>query len=937
APDAALLDRLARGPDPLAFAELVARHGPAVWAVCRRLGRCEADAEDAFQATFLVLARDPRRVRKAASVGSWLYGVAARVGRAARRRRSPDPARVTPPAAAPDPAAGPSWAEVRAALDEELAALPDVLRAPLLLCYLAGKTQDEAAAELGWKVRTVKARVARGRDLLRRRLTRRGVGLPAALAVPLLDGGIGSAVPPRLFDRLTAAPSGRPGAGASAAAWELAKAEASTMTAFRAAVLATSAAGLLAAGSLVGGAGGLGNDPPKSNDAPPAAAAVEPDPPPPGALARIGTTRFRTGGWHQRVFFTADGNTLVATGQGKAIDLWDPRTGRRVGDIPMPKSGFDGAAYHHPSDTLALIGHLWPDREGGEPVPTVWLVDVRRRKVARTLRLDDERRSNYLRVAFTPDGKRLVTAVHGELRVWDVRTGDELLRQSAKTGMDAFAVSPDGKRVAFGRYDLYLWDWETGEEPRKFAPVGSFGTEAIAFGPGGKTLYVVTPGRRVDVLDVPSGRLVGSLGAVPAEQLALSPDGKTLAVTHLKLVYDDGSSRAVGLWDTATGKETGRLSAGRSEVRSVSWSADGTRLAGVADYRLWAWDVKTDRPLGPPGPPGHEADIRDLTFAPDGRLFTASDDGTVRSWDPATGAAGLTLQQASYVGGVAVSPDVRLVAGSGLHDDLRVWDARTGEERFKLLGNGWLGGPRVVRFTPDGRRLVAWGGYDEFVRVWDMRTGKLLTEHTTHPGGKGPDPNDPHGDEIGRRERSMEAAVVSPDGGTLGIASFEGVRLIDTATGKDRPGPKLDDTVLTQLAFSPDGKRLAVARRAKPVETKLPDGRTRNSTEDRHPVGVYELATGKQVWEAEAEGYWSAHIGFSPDGTKVAETAFGRENRRSLRVWDAAAGKDLGRVDLPDGGRVFAFSPDGKRVAVAFGDTTAAVYDLATSLKPAGK
>src|SRR5690348_13696543 len=100
--DAALLDRLARDRDPAAFDELMARHGPAVWALCRRLVRTEPDAEDAFQATFLVLARDAARVRKAGSVRSWLYGVATRIGRRVRARgeRLPDPARLRASAAA---------------------------------------------------------------------------------------------------------------------------------------------------------------------------------------------------------------------------------------------------------------------------------------------------------------------------------------------------------------------------------------------------------------------------------------------------------------------------------------------------------------------------------------------------------------------------------------------------------------------------------------------------------------------------------------------------------------------------------------------------------------------------------------------------------------------------------------------------------------------
>jgi RNA polymerase sigma factor (sigma-70 family) len=239
APDAALLARVARDADPAAFAELLARHGPAVWAACRRAARTAADAEDVFQATFLVLARDAARVRAASSVGSWLFGVAHRLGRKARARlaRTPDPYRLVRQPA-PDPAAVVSWAEVRAALDEELARLPDGLRAPLLLCYYEGRTQDEAAAELGWTARAVKARVARGRAVLRARLTRRGIELPAALAAPLLAAV--EPAPARAAALVAAAVNVArrrpPGPGVSPAAAALARTGGLAVSPFRAAL-----------------------------------------------------------------------------------------------------------------------------------------------------------------------------------------------------------------------------------------------------------------------------------------------------------------------------------------------------------------------------------------------------------------------------------------------------------------------------------------------------------------------------------------------------------------------------------------------------------------------------------------------------------------------------------------------------------------------------
>jgi RNA polymerase sigma factor (sigma-70 family) len=181
--DRVLLERFVAGRDEAAFAALVRRHGPMVLGVCRRVLRHAHDAEDACQAAFLVLARKAGSIRRHASVGSWLHGVAYRVAmnlrRHAARRGRLERALVDVPDAA---AAGDvTWREVQAVLDEELRRLPEKYRAPLVLCYLEGHTRDEAAGHLGWSVGTLRGRLARGRELLRVRLLRRGLPLGAAL------------------------------------------------------------------------------------------------------------------------------------------------------------------------------------------------------------------------------------------------------------------------------------------------------------------------------------------------------------------------------------------------------------------------------------------------------------------------------------------------------------------------------------------------------------------------------------------------------------------------------------------------------------------------------------------------------------------------------------------------------------------------------------
>src|SRR5690242_12515033 len=179
--DRDLLQRFARALDGDAFAALVQRHGPLVLGVCRRVLRQEQDAEDAFQATFLVLAKNAASICDAGAVVSWLYGVAHRTARAAkraagRRHAHESRARAAPPA---DPSWEAAWREVQAILDDEIDRLPDRLRAPFLLCHLEGQGRAEAARELGLTEGTVWSRLAQARKLLRGRLSRRGITLSA--------------------------------------------------------------------------------------------------------------------------------------------------------------------------------------------------------------------------------------------------------------------------------------------------------------------------------------------------------------------------------------------------------------------------------------------------------------------------------------------------------------------------------------------------------------------------------------------------------------------------------------------------------------------------------------------------------------------------------------------------------------------------------------
>jgi RNA polymerase sigma factor (sigma-70 family) len=193
--DRALMQRFTVERDELAFEALVRRHGPMVLGVCRRILREEHDAEDAFQATFLVLARKAAQLDRLESVGNWLYGVATRVSLRARsdagRRR--DRERRVKEQGRQDLLTDLTIREAQQILDEEMSRLPDKYRAALVLCCLEGLARDEAAQQLGCPAATLKSRLERAREILRKRLARRGFTLSSVLLASLLTERFGQA------------------------------------------------------------------------------------------------------------------------------------------------------------------------------------------------------------------------------------------------------------------------------------------------------------------------------------------------------------------------------------------------------------------------------------------------------------------------------------------------------------------------------------------------------------------------------------------------------------------------------------------------------------------------------------------------------------------------------------------------------------------------
>jgi RNA polymerase sigma factor (sigma-70 family) len=948
--DGELLGRFVARQDGSAFEELVRRHGPMVLGVCRRVLQHEADAEDAFQATFLVLLRKAASVVPRALVGNWLYGVAHKTAlkakamkhqRRAKEREAGSRPRPEPPAE--------TWQQLQALLDEELSRQPDKYRVPIVLCDLEGKTIREAARQLGWPQGTVAGRLARARRLLAKRLSKHGLSLSGGVVAAVLSHSYSSAaVPPSLLiatlNALSPSAAGTAAAGVSARVAALTQGVLKVMLLTKLKSITALAVSLVAAGALLLTYQGLrakavpadereAAQPPAGNPGqPPAARPAQPartdlygDPLPEGAVMRLGTRQRRAVA--AKLAVSADGKSIIAVRAARYVNVWDADTGklRETRELPTQSRSLW---------VLSPEGRWLVTDDGPNGQLTVW--DVRTGKAARTLTIGGAHQ--ICPVAFGPDGNSLAALgrVGNEqsLRVWELATGKETFTNDIRTNIESYqlAFSPDGKRLLTSHWasteGMSCWDIATG---RRLWQNQEFQPSSMVITPDGKILSSMA---QFPALDLATGRPIELAKRPPVtwdSRLTLTPDGRTLLLS---------TGEGVVVWDLAHGKALRTLVGAGEEVVV---SPDGKTVV-TNNGALQRWELATGKPLYADNfAYGHVGAVSALAFSADGkRLASASTDGSVRLWDvPAARPLqvwrghpgqrppiGLLALQLAGVSALDLSPDGRRVLSSGCEASLKLWDASAGREVRTIdlpVPQPNESGRRVfhLRFSPDGKRAVGLFGVQFYetdagqptpvgtykLVTWDLETGKLLS---LHPVEMAP----------------AISSAISPDGGWLASKGA----LIHVASGLEVLRLQGVGRSRWQLAvvFSGDG---ALVAGGFAQEVKVRTKRGESTALAAAGVRIWEAATGKTVAELHTRP-WDVQLAFHPNGRFIAING-----ADGIQVWDLVAGKVVlarrmhekvrGGIEGGRGANDLAFSPDGRYLATGQPDGTILLWDIA--------
>jgi WD40 repeat protein len=648
------------------------------------------------------------------------------------------------------------------------------------------------------------------------------------------------------------------------------------------------------------------------------------DPLPPGALVRLGTIRYRQETPIEQIVYSPDGRFAASDGDDADVRIWDGRDGRLLRRIEVGPAEIRALAFSPDSRALAVASYRL------DPVRRAYFVDVTYAEVAsgtRIVRGPWPEQDSVGAVALSPDHRLLATATTGgTLQLRDAQSGDDAGRfLIGRRDIRRIAFAASGGRIAALSRDADAPDHQLRVDvfdPRSRSVLRVIpdlsGGKRVTFSPDGH-LVCIGDKYHIECRDVGSGQSV-RIGHLWGEDAAFSADGRLVADFH----WPD-----VTVQDVSTGQTVASLACSTSKPTAWALSPDGSTVAANGGpTTLHFWDVRTGRDRLATGE-AHAEPVRCLLFTAEGKtVITGGDDRTIRLWDAASGESRKVLNLAGKPRAVALSPDGRLlIAGAEENGWIFTWDlaAAAGTKPIILLDRfSSEGYPLDVRYSAaDATILAAWS--DGRLLEGDRQSGKLRARKpakflqdsafdTVLPGSFRSGVSLAGGSRLAVIQQGKGLRVADLGSGSQ-LWEFAGATIV-AATADRRTlavAVQHDDPYYQPPSWRED-KATARRHSAEPdpaaAEIVLLDGETGREAR-RIPVPA---AT---VWG----------LAFSPDGKTLAVTS-GRGPGR-IRLYQVATGRQVRSIPTPSiSGPTLAFSPDGSRLATAMADTSVLLWDL---------
>lgn len=633
------------------------------------------------------------------------------------------------------------------------------------------------------------------------------------------------------------------------------------------------------------------------------------DPLPTGAVARLGTIRFRHGGDVVYQIRFAPGDELLASaGKDNVVRVWDPRTGQQLHRLEEHGGEVRDLAFFPAADRLASVS--WLPSGNNDQSLCIW--DLATGELIHRIGLAGH---GSLCVAVSFDGNTVVTATDdGDVDLWDASSGEKVRNISmASVSPRSLVFLDEGRTLASGSiyerttqpgFALTVFDLD-GERPKQtfeFQLNTRNRTSDIDPRTGAgcilcpsadrSTIGVATNDGVVRFFDVASKSFTHEISGLPNKTTALSPSGQFVASGHQGITLRDRTKvvQADDFWS------------GDASVTALDFSSDGQQLVAATDTGIIRlWDIESSKDLIEPGPT-HDRWVKAIAFSPDGS---------------------------------------RVVTG-GMDDKLRCWQVATGEQLWAINARTNVLASTVLEFTPDGDEVLLGMRHNREVEFYDADTGKKSRSITTAA----------HGDVL----------ALSQDQQLLVLArANNGVELVDLETGVKKQAGEGSRVRMDAVAIAPDGATVATASRsggrneepvvrlwdidqqAEPIRSLMAPGDDNNkvfgadyvcfspdgqyvAAASQQAILVWDTASGRLLWEFPSSGARLWPIAFSPDSRLLASS-----DNSEIVLYELATGEEAARLT---GHETYltciVFHPDGKRLATGAWDGTTLVWDLST-------